>query len=67
MEKAHGLKRRLLIFFLVGGFSVILSTQAFGQVKKNISKKAIGIIRQSSVADSGRTDIGELASQRDEN
>jgi hypothetical protein len=34
MEKAHGPKRMLLIFFLVGGFSVILSAQAFGQVKK---------------------------------
>ena len=34
MEKAHGLKRTLLIFFLIGGVSVILSAQAFGQVKK---------------------------------
>jgi hypothetical protein len=34
MEKAHGLKKRLLIFFLFTGFSVFLSTQALGQVKK---------------------------------
>lgn len=34
MEKAKGLKRTLLIFFLVTGFSIFLSTQAFGQVKK---------------------------------
>ena len=34
MEKAHGLKRTLLIFFLFAGFSVFLSAQAFGQVKK---------------------------------
>ena len=34
MKKAHGLKRALLIFFIIGGFSVILSAQAFGQVKK---------------------------------
>jgi hypothetical protein len=34
MEKAHGLKGTLLIFFLFTGFSVFLSTQAFGQVKK---------------------------------
>jgi hypothetical protein len=34
MEKAHGLKKLLLIFFLIGGFSIILSAQAFGQVKK---------------------------------
>ena len=34
MQKAHGLKRTLLIFFIIGGFSVILSAQAFGQVKK---------------------------------
>lgn len=34
MEKAHGLKRTLLIFFLVTGFLVFLSTQSFGQIKK---------------------------------
>lgn len=34
MKKAHSLIRTLLIFFLIGGFSVILSAQAFGQVKK---------------------------------
>jgi hypothetical protein len=34
MEKAHGLKRTLLIFFLFTGFSIFLSAQAFGQVKK---------------------------------
>ena len=34
MGKAYGLKRLLLIFLLVAGFSVILSAQAFGQVKK---------------------------------
>jgi len=34
MEKANGLKRTLLIFFLSIGFSVILSANAFGQVKK---------------------------------
>ncbi len=34
MEKAHGLKRTLLIFFLFTGFSVFLCAQAFGQVKK---------------------------------
>ena len=34
MEKAYSLKRTLLIFLLIGGFSVILSAQAFGQVKK---------------------------------
>ena len=34
MQKAQGLKRTLLIFFIIGGLSVILSAQAFGQVKK---------------------------------
>ena len=34
MEKAYSLKRTLLNFLLIGGFSVILSAQAFGQVKK---------------------------------
>ena len=34
MEKANGLKRSLLIFFLVTGFSIFLSAQAFGQVQK---------------------------------
>ena len=41
MEKAYELKRRLLILFLIGGFSVILSAQAFGQVKKISVKKML--------------------------
>jgi hypothetical protein len=34
MEKTTRLKKTLLIFFLFTGFSVFLSAQAFGQVKK---------------------------------
>jgi len=34
MEKANGLKRTLLIFFLFTGLSVLLCAQASGQVKK---------------------------------
>ena len=34
MEKAHGLKRTLLIFLLFTSVSVFLSANAFGQVKK---------------------------------
>ena len=34
MEKANGLKRTLLIFFLSLGFSVFLTANALGQVNK---------------------------------
>ena len=44
MEKAHGLKRRLLILLLIGGFSVIFSAQAFGQVKKISVNKMLELL-----------------------
>ena len=34
MDTSHRIKRILLFFFVFAGFSVFLSTQAFGQVKK---------------------------------
>ncbi len=44
MEKAYELKRRLLVLFLIGGFSVILSAQAFGQVKKISVNKMLELL-----------------------
>jgi hypothetical protein len=49
MEKAHGLKKLLLIFFLIGGFSIILSAQAFGQVKKISADKLLELLDNSQL------------------